>query len=615
LISAEVFPQIEMPKFLRFCLLLAATVDLDSRYEQVYSALLNDKTMCRPTLSLAADLFSFIEPIENNTLPATVHDPAFGLLFKPFEEKPERSVLAKGLALNPTALLAFCGTKADGAELPEHCTVYLAAKETEPLIAHEAEYRQVLALLKNANPPERDLLIVRLHGAAGAGKRFILRKAADELKKNLLFTDCKALFKEPPDVLRLKQIAAWCLLRNAYLCLDNFEPTAENNSAIIETLRTLGVYLPPVIVCGTNNEVFALPDGCVCHSVEIGATDIDEQRKFWEHFSEQGGYEFSSDTGIERFVMATDLTAGVIEGVLKLAQTEAAAASRRAITPRDIETAIREKTRTNLSNLAVAVKTVFTWDDLILSDDAVRMLKKVCARVRHERKVNQEWGLGAKLPYGRGVSLLLYGAPGTGKTMAAQVLANELGRDLYKIELSRMVSKYIGETEKNLGMIFDSAKGCNAILFFDEADALFSKRSEVKDAQDKYANTETSYLLQRLEEHNGVSILATNNTSNIDTAFKRRITYFINIELPNEKTRLRIWESLRIGKLPISDKIDFEQFAKRYDITGSEIKSALTEAAYMAAEQDSEITRELLLSAIQDEYRKSGRSVMKADFI
>jgi tRNA A37 threonylcarbamoyladenosine biosynthesis protein TsaE len=534
---------------------------------------------------------------------------AFGLLFKPLDEKSERSVLGKSLALNSTALLAFCGVEPGGAELPKNCTVCLASKQSEPLIAHEAEHKQVVALLKNADDTGKDMLIIRLHGAIGSGKRFILRKAVEKLEKKLLFIDCKALFRDRPDIPHIRQTAAWCLLHGAFLCLDGFEPTAENNDMIVETLRILGVYLPAVILCGASDEVFTPPGQCVCYSVELGTTSINEQRRFWEYFADRGGYKFSGDADIKRLAMSCDLTAGVIEAVLKLAQAGADAASRRAITPRDIETAIREKTRTNLSNLAVAVKTIFSWDDLILSDDAVRMLKKVCFRVRHERKVNQEWGLGAKLPYGRGVSLLLYGPPGTGKTMAAQVLANELGRDLYRIELSRMVSKYIGETEKNLGTVFDSAKGCNAILFFDEADALFSKRSEVKDAQDKYANTETSYLLQRLEEHNGVSILATNNAMNIDVAFKRRITYFINIEQPNEEARLRIWQSLKIDKLPISDKIDFKQFASRFDITGSEIKSALTEAAYMAADRGGEITRELLLSAVRDEYMKSGRIV------
>ncbi|MDR1674327.1 MAG: ATP-binding protein [Oscillospiraceae bacterium] len=616
LISPTVFPQIKMSAFMRFCSLIAATVDIDSRYEQIIHTFLNDKTAHRPTLGLAAELFSLIEPIEKQDVFAAVYESAFELLFGKLECKSESSALSKPLVLNPTAVLAFSGGTSGGAELPDYCTAYIGSERTEMMIAHKAYCSQVSALLTaNCAYEMKSSLIIRLYGKDGVGKGFTVRKAADELNKNLLFIDSEILFKSPYDVSELKQITAWCLLNNAFLCLDKFDPNTEKNAVIKETLKTLSAHLSVLVLCGTSDGVFDLPDKCICHTIEVKAADINGQMQFWKYFAEIGGYKFSKDVSIKNLVMSYDLTAGVIEDVLKLAQTEAIANSQTQITLRNIENAVRWKTRTNLSDLAVAVRAHFTWDDLILGNEAVRMLKKVCTRVRYERKVNNEWGIGAKLPYGGGAALLMYGPPGTGKTMAAQVLANELGRDLYKIELSRIVSKYIGETEKNLARIFDSAKGCNAILFFDEADALFSKRSEVKDSRDKYANTETSYLLQRLEEHDGISILATNSVPNMDIAFKRRINYFVHIEKPDEKTRLRIWQSLITAQIPICPRLNLETFANRFEMTGSEIKSALIEAAYTAAEKNSNITNELLISAIKDEYQKNGKVLSQSDII
>lgn len=164
--------------------------------------------------------------------------------------------------------------------------------------------------------------------------------------------------------------------------------------------------------------------------------------------------------------------------------------------------------------------------------------------IKYKNKVNGEWGFDKKLPYGKGLSVLFYGPPGTGKTMAAQVIANELGLELYKVDLSQMVSKYIGETEKNLSELFNEAQYSNAILFFDEADALFSKRTEVSDSKDKYSNVETSYLLQKIEEYEGIAILASNYLVNFDDAFKRRIKFIINFQMPGPEMRYKLWRKM-----------------------------------------------------------------------
>ncbi|MCR5161345.1 MAG: ATP-binding protein [Lachnospiraceae bacterium] len=220
-----------------------------------------------------------------------------------------------------------------------------------------------------------------------------------------------------------------------------------------------------------------------------------------------------------------------------------------------------------------------------------------------------EWGLTRKNAYGNGVSLLLYGPPGTGKTMAAQVVANELGLPLYRVDLSQIFSKYIGETEKNLSLVFDAAKGANVILFFDEADALFSKRTEINNSNDKYSNSETAFLLQKIEEYDGMSLLATNNYNNFDTAFVRRITYTVRFDSPDEEARYALWTTILPKETKVSEALDFRFFAKRFELSGSNIKSILYSAAYMAGAEGMPVGPEHIVRAIELEYQKLGRFI------
>ena len=193
--------------------------------------------------------------------------------------------------------------------------------------------------------------------------------------------------------------------------------------------------------------------------------------------------------------------------------------------------------------------------------------------------------------------------------MAAQVVARELGLDIYRIDLSQIESKYIGETSKNLGRIFEAARYSNAILFFDEADALFAKRTEVSDSNDRHANAETAYLLQKIEEYSGVSILATNVFNNFDDAFKRRMTFLIPLRWPEEAERLRLWKSIFPAETPLAKDVDLAYCAKIEDMTGSSIKTAAVAAAYKAAREHRAVTQQDIMTAIGDEYRKKGRTM------
>ena len=260
------------------------------------------------------------------------------------------------------------------------------------------------------------------------------------------------------------------------------------------------------------------------------------------------------------------------------------------------------------------VKTLHGWDDLVLPRVTLQRVKEIAAAIRHRHVVYSEWGFDKRIAAGLGLKILFSGASGTGKTMTAGVIAAELGLDLYKIDLSGIVSKYIGETEKNLDRIFHAAESSNAILFFDEADALFGKRSEVNDAHDRYANIEVAYLLQKIEEYEGVVILASNLSKNIDLAFARRMHYVVEFPLPDESHREKLWRGMFPAAVPLGEDVDFQFLAKQFPIAGGDIRNVALEAAFLAAQDGKVVTMKQLAKALARQMMKQGKVPSATDF-
>jgi SpoVK/Ycf46/Vps4 family AAA+-type ATPase len=246
-----------------------------------------------------------------------------------------------------------------------------------------------------------------------------------------------------------------------------------------------------------------------------------------------------------------------------------------------------------------------TWDDLILPETQKQVLREIAIHVRQRSKVYEQWGFAVASSRGLGISALFYGPSGTGKTMAGEVLANELRLDLYRIDLSQVVNKYIGETEKNLRRVFDAAEGGTAILLFDEADALFGKRSEVKDSHDRYANVEISYLLQRMEAYRGLAILTSNMKGAMDAAFQRRIRFMVQFPFPDAGQRVEIWRRVFPPEAP-TDCLDFAQLA-RLAVAGGNIRNIALSGAFLAAEAGEPVRMHHLLHAAKHECQKLER--------
>jgi hypothetical protein len=269
-------------------------------------------------------------------------------------------------------------------------------------------------------------------------------------------------------------------------------------------------------------------------------------------------------------------------------------------------------TRPWLDTLAQRLQPKATWDDLVLPAAESNLLRQIAAQVGGRTQVYRAWGFGDKMSRGMGISALFAGDAGTGKTMAAEVIANQLRLNLYRIDLSAVVSKYIGETEKNLRRLFDAAEDGGAILFFDEADALFGKRSEVKDSHDRYANIEINYLLQRMEAYGGLAILATNMKSALDQAFMRRLRFVVNFPFPGVAERKTMWRKAFPPRAPTTG-LDFDSLA-RLNLTGGNIQSIALNAAFLAAQTGGSVTQPMLLDAARTELRKLGRVVNEIEF-
>jgi SpoVK/Ycf46/Vps4 family AAA+-type ATPase len=344
--------------------------------------------------------------------------------------------------------------------------------------------------------------------------------------------------------------------------------------------------------------------------MELQPPGLTEQFETWRAMA---GETFSP-VELHRLVSLHSLPLAAIRAAWQMAQGLAAAESTSATARIEhLHQACRVQGGTPASSLARRVEPKHTWDDLILPAPQREQLVALCSQARHGSIVYGTWCFDRKLSLGRSLNALFCGPPGTGKTLAAEVIAADLGLALLKIDLSHVVSKYIGETEKNLRQLFDQAASANAILFFDEADALLGKRSEVKDAHDRYANTETAYLLQKIEEYAGITILSTNLGQNLDDAFTRRMRFIVSFPLPEEADRLRIWQTVWPRELPLAADVDLTAVARKFRLSGGSIRNVALSAAFIAAERVEPVSMRHLMQAIRRELRNMGRIVNEED--
>lgn len=467
--------------------------------------------------------------------------------------------------------------------------------------------------------------VLHIYGEAGNGRHFAVQKGAAEAGKAVIFVEVAPLLAASVDVEGLvRQIRLECVLNDAVACfvetslreeeeelqeMGSVRPFPDNLDRLIRILCTqLGAFL--WISLERAGYLTRYPLHFL--ALESPMLTIGERLVLWNAFGKEVPLEESVDTGL--FANQYILTArGIRESLIRADMMRTGNGDER-IGPELLKEAVKQQSVNQLGRFATLINAVFTWEDLVIDPEQKRQMQMICSQVRYRSVVGEDWGFHKKTPYGRGICSLLYGSPGTGKTMAVQVMANELGLDLYRIDLSQMVSKYIGETEKNISTLFRKARNLNAVLFFDEADSMFAKRSEVKDSNDRNANAETAHLLQKLEDYSGITFLATNYVNNIDDAFKRRIKFMIHFVFPAEDVRLKLWQRILPSQAELSEELDLEFFAKNFELAGSNIKEILTNAAYMAAAEGRGLQNRDIVEAVKLNFAKYGKILTMDDF-
>jgi SpoVK/Ycf46/Vps4 family AAA+-type ATPase len=608
-----------LDRFALDVLLVALLPELDQRYERLYAYLQDDVTRKYLTVDLALHLLcrSIDERLAARgrfaaTAPLVHHG-----LVQLISEAPPPPLLARAIKIDDRVVDWLHGSD-----------------ELDPLLARHARRIAPRAALADLviDPATRDPLarcaggraspVVYLHGPSGVGKRTAAEALAHAVGRQVLALDVATLAGLTDDATEAVVRAAG---REAQLAADLLRVEGADGllsgerrfarAALVELMKRSPV---PVVLTGETawdpSETLDRLQDRTFVRLAFELPDTPARVRLWR--TALAGVALGDDVDLDRLAGRMRLSGGQIHDAAATARGLADARGSPAgpLAMAELEEACRRQSGQRFGSFARKVTARPAWDDLVLPGDRVQWLRELCDHARHRGTVFDRWGFDRKLPSGKGLGLLFTGAPGTGKTLAASVIAAELGLELYQIDLASVVSKWIGETEKHLGRIFDQAERGHCVLLFDEADALFGKRSEVHDAHDRYANLETSYLLQRMEAHDGIVILASNFRRNLDEAFVRRLRFIVEFPLPDERERLRIWDRIWPADAPRAPDLDLGHLARRFELAGAHIRNIALAAAFLAAAEGQPIAQRHVLHAAQREYQKLGRMIDKTVF-
>ncbi|WP_327343111.1 AAA family ATPase [Streptomyces europaeiscabiei] len=595
--------------------------EMDRRYERLYGYLHDDLTRRLPTVGLALDIlcsdpatravartrFAPSAPLVRHRLITLTEDSA----------TPTHSLLGNSVRLDPRVAGFLLEDDDPVDRLRPYARLAAPAGTLEDLYFPPEFGASLARVSEHAD----DRLVVYCQGSYGVGKQSAAAACARRRNAPLLVVSADLLAERP-----MEEFTALVALVDREARLQGAVMYWENVDALLGEqarprlsllLSTLAAHPGPAFLAGdTAWEPADPPQGMAFVRLEFPSPGYAERLRLWE--SALDGLDGTNRAVLDLAAVSGKfrLSGGQIQDAAgtarNLAHARAPGAPR--MTQDDLYAACRLQSNRKLAELAQRITPHYGWDDIVLPADRMEQLREVANQVRYRALVYESWGFERKLANGRGLAVLFAGPSGTGKTMAADVLAHELGLDLYKIDLSTVVSKYIGETEKNLSRIFAEAASSNAVLFFDEADALFGKRSQVRDAHDKYANLETSYLLQRMEQHEGVVVLATNLRKNLDDAFIRRLHATIDFPVPGVEDRRRIWEQVWPKEAPLDAGLDLDLLARQVDLPGGNIRNIALAGAFLAAADGGVVTMGHLLRATRREYQKMGKILTTGDF-
>lgn len=487
-------------------------------------------------------------------------------------------------------------------------------KELNPIMANE----QILEAMRISY--KEGVRIISYYGDEGSGRKFFVRQFCKENNIRAITINCKKLFVYDFNYVEKALWAARreCIFLNACCVLDELTYREDEKEKFLGYMDlALGMLLEHDITVFTiSREKLALKEVTMQEFVEfeLPTPSNQEREDCWKYFSQ----EYSLDKDVDLLELATKFlfTPGKIKSALYQARSFATMNKEILVCRARLFEGCNNQMSSELTQKATKVKANFGFEDIVMNESQRETLEHAIDQMNFRKQVYDNWHYTKKYPYGRGLSVLLFGAPGTGKSMCAQVIAHELNLELYRVDLSKVIDKYVGETEKSISMIFREAKKCNVVLFFDECDTLFAKRSDDGGSNQASNNNKTALLLQEVEAYDGVSVLATNYKHNIDPAFFRRMKYIVEFQFPDPDTREMLWKTTIPKDTPLGEDVDIRFLAERFEFVGGNIKNCILNAAFLAAADGDgkEVCMRHYLQAVKYEFVKTGKVFTKADF-
>ncbi len=598
--------EFELSFFEQLCVLMSLALAVNVNIRNLYAYIGNDAALKHPTAGIAYSLFSMVCPDADVSMLDNLCRPDGKMavyFFRSVENMGRVSSLMDTPIVLRNDMQGFLLGRSHEEDIP-YCTIYNADDlDIEPFAGMKSSFPDKeegsVVFVESRNPSDVPQLLIQ----CGYSDIHILH--ADRLSKDT--GTAGAGYAGGNISVRLGRLYSHIRLFGGNVLVSITDRTDPDFLGML--IASLRKHIPGrnIFFCGTERITKDLASGRDrIFTIRLPYPDVESREKLWDYYIRRTGMKISEDLSIANLADCYEISLTGIRQIVYLAHRKAVWNGKDELKRADLKEHLFALSEMGLSRLATYIPSSFTWDNLQIDPAQRKVLMVACERFRHRNRIGGRLRGTGGGTYGNGVSVLLCGPPGTGKTMAAQVVSEELQLPLYRIDVSQIYSKYLGETQKNLGEVFDEAAKSNVILFFDEADALFTKRTEVSDSHDKYANAETAYLLQKIEAHSGMVLLATNLFKNFDTAFVRRLTYVVRFNKPDEEVRLSLWRTILPGFVKVSPDLDYEFFAEKFDIPGSSIKAILYSAMYMAQAQDRELTNRDIVQAMKYEFEKNG---------
>ena len=610
----ELCRKLEMDSFTVFCFVSGILASTQTDYAAVYQVINENGGLSAPTIESAAKLYfgeNFSIAGAYGEMSACLEQlmPVLNLRVQgnmPFSTvvSPDKRMIDFLFGKHPMRLdenyVRFFKMLTDG-------------KELDPIMANE----NILDAMKISF--EEGVRIFSYFGDEGSGRKFFVKHFCQEKGMNAVSVNCKKLFIYDYQYVdqALWAVTRECILTNACCVLDEltFREDEKEKFYGYMDLAFGKLNAQGITVFAISKEKLQMKEITreEFTELELPTPSNQERENCWKYFSK--GYGLGNDIELPEMATKFLFTPGKISSALKNARSLATMDKDILIPRKTLFQGCYNQMSSELTQKATKVKANFGFEDIVMNKDQRETLEHAIDQMNFRKKVYDNWDYNKKYPYGRGLSILLFGAPGTGKSMCAQVIAHELNLELYRVDLSKVIDKYVGETEKSISMIFREAKKCNVVLFFDECDTLFAKRSDDGGSNQASNNNKTALLLQEVEAYDGVSVLATNYKHNIDPAFFRRMKYIVEFEFPDVDTREMLWRTTIPKSTPLGEDVDIRFLAERFEFVGGNIKNCILNAAFLAAaENGEEVCMRHYLQAIRYEFIKVGKVFTRADF-